>query len=155
MSATLNKDLFKDFFNLSDESIIDIVGRSFAIDKFYCKNNYSGDHISLGVETVFLIHHKKDLEGDILWFLPGKGEIKDARLQLEKSYDSIKNSNAIKVLFKDERGKVKDLNFLEIYSGVKKKARDEVTRKRRYGEPRRVILSTNLCETSVTLVGVK
>lgn len=74
-----------------------------------------------------------DDDGDVLVFLPGKAEIAQCARRLEGQ---------------------RDLDVRSLHGGLSPKAQDEVLR-RRGGDKRRVILSTNVAETSLTVPGIR
>ncbi len=75
-------------------------------------------------------------EGDILVFLPGRGEIRRCRAQLEGSVQS--NSASVELV--------------EVHGGV---SPERLANAFAAGKERRVYLSTNVAESSVTLPGVR
>jgi len=152
MSATLDKQQFLKYFESNGGcSFIEEPATSKKIERFF--TNRQGDYIALGVEQVLRIHHKEDLTddaGDILWFLPGRGEILQARAQLQLFVE------------KYNLGDQRKLEIHLLFAGLESKKQRQATEARcdikmRPGspKPRRVILSTNLAETSITIDGLQ
>jgi ATP-dependent helicase HrpB len=74
--------------------------------------------------------------GDVLVFLPGVGEIRRARTAL------------------GELAKERSLAIEELYGEARAEDQDRVLAERAPGTPRRVVLATNVAETSLTVPGV-
>ena len=111
------------------------------MNTYYTERN--GNYIDIGVEHCLRIHckNKNDLKekyGDILFFLPGRGEIEKAHKLLEQMIGDRKNPTYDK------------LTVHRLYAGRGKNERDEATSPRMAGAARRVILSTNVAESSIT-----
>jgi len=147
MSATLNTELFLNYFGLHPEkNVISIKGSLHHVGTYYTERN--GNYIDIGVEHCLRIHckNKDDLQqkyGDILFFLPGRGEIEKAHKLLEQMIGDRKNPTYEK------------LTVHRLYAGRGKNERDAATSPRMAGDARRVILSTNVAESSITIDGVK
>ena len=104
-----------------------------------------GNYIDIGVEQCLRIHCKntqdiREKYGDILFFLPGRGEIEKAHKLLEQ-------------MIGDRNSRTYDnLTVHRLYAGRKKNEREAAIAARQAGRPRRVILSTNVAESSITYV---
>lgn len=134
MSATLNsKDLVK---LLGDVPVISSKGRVFDVKNIYLKPSIKQpDFKSLNQLLLnTILDSIKNDEGDILVFLAGVKEIKN----LEK----ILCTNIGKEI----------IDILPLYSNLAKKEQDKALQK---SSKRRVILSTNIAQTSLTIQGVK
>ncbi|KXJ97137.1 helicase associated domain-containing protein [Microdochium bolleyi] len=143
-SATLQADQFLKFF-VDDESsgqqtgaIITLEGRTYPIDVMYLETP-AEDYVQKAVDTIFEIHSKEGA-GDILVFLTGREEI-DITLQAiaDRSTQLAEGSSKIVPL--------------PLYAGLTTEQQMHVF------EPaventRKVVLSTNIAEASVTLDGI-
>lgn len=146
-SATLDAKLLKDFFESNpfsesqpekdDTYILSIQGKQFPVDTYYlqepCKN-----YLQTCKETILRIHQTEE-PGDILVFLPGSEEIDSVIHLLEDEYTG-NNSNT--------------MYCLPLYSTLPLHQQMQVF------EPtppnlRKVILATNIAETSLTIEGIK
>ncbi|KAJ1338001.1 ATP-dependent RNA helicase DDX35 [Microdochium nivale] len=142
-SATLQADQFLNFFSENDGSnqqvgaIITLEGRTYPIDVLYLETP-ADDYVQSAVNTIFDIHSKEGA-GDILVFLTGREEIDSALQAIADRSAQLTESSQIVAL--------------PLYAGL-------TTEQQMYVfEPaaentRKVVLSTNIAEASVTLDGV-
>ncbi|KAI1869347.1 hypothetical protein JX265_006705 [Neoarthrinium moseri] len=150
-SATLQAEEFLNFFSThSDEpksaqneggnagAIISLEGRTYPIDILYLESP-SEDYVEKAVSTVFEIH-TKEAGGDILLFLTGREEIDNA-------------VEAISERAADLRPGAQSILVLPLYAGLSTEQQMYV-----FDEPpentRKVIVSTNIAEASVTIDGI-
>jgi len=149
-SATLQAEDFLRFFSgekheLSEETpqtdvgkIISLEGRMYPVDSMFLEDP-AEDYVERAVKTVFDIHASEP-DGDILIFLTGREEI-DTALQLIADRAASLHPRAQKVL------------SLPLYAGLTSEQQLYVF------EPapdhtRKVIVSTNIAEASVTIQGI-
>ncbi|KAI3384930.1 hypothetical protein SNEBB_000119 [Seison nebaliae] len=135
-SATLDSDKFSSFFD--DAPIFRIPGRRFPVDIYYTKQP-EANYIDAVVISVLQIHVTQPL-GDILVFLTGQEEIECIQ---ELLYEKIKRLGA----------KIKELIVLPIFANLPSEKQAKIF------EPtppnaRKVILATNIAETSLTIDGI-
>lgn len=112
--------------------IISVQGRSYPVDVFYLASSCQ-NYVDAAVDSVLQLHDWQP-PGDFLVFFTGVEEI-------EKAGASLRNS-------RDRR-----LEVLPLHSDLPIEQQMEVFRRPRQGW-RRVVLSTNIAESSVTLEGV-
>jgi HrpA-like RNA helicase len=135
MSATLDKDKLNKFLNAP---IMEIPGRTFPISTFYSKETLK-DPINSALITIFQIHQDYG-KGDILVFLPGQEEILDLeRLVIQTA--------------KDLDLKYGPIVPLPFYAALPTESQCLVFDKLDSGA-RKVILATNIAETSITIPGI-
>ncbi|KAL8460585.1 hypothetical protein ACS0TY_032202 [Phlomoides rotata] len=149
-SATIEAKSVASFFNTSrklhgpdaeqhgprrDPAILSVEGRGFNVEIFYVEEP-APDYIRAAVSTVVSIHDEEPM-GDILVFLTGQDDI-DAAIQL---------------LTEDSHGRKQGLIVLPLYSGLPRADQDLIFSPTPRGK-RKVIISTNIAETSLTLEGV-
>ncbi|KAF2838927.1 putative RNA helicase-like splicing factor [Patellaria atrata CBS 101060] len=138
-SATLDADKFSSYFG--EAPIFTIPGRTFPVQILYAKEPES-DYVSAAITTVITIHLSEDLEGgDILVFLTGRDEIDTACSILQERMDSLGRS-------------VPELLILPIYAALPTEVATRVFEPAGPGQ-RKVIIATNIAETSLTLEGVR
>ncbi|PHS56849.1 MAG: ATP-dependent helicase HrpB [Sulfurimonas sp.] len=134
MSATLNSDSISGL--LPDAKKISSFGKSYEIENIYLDIKTpladSKNINQLLFKTV--IKSIKEDDGDILVFLAGTKEIK----KLQNSLNEVLNS--------------KDILVLELYSNLSKKEQEKALE---INKKRKIILSTNIAQTSLTIEGVK
>ncbi|KAH7040756.1 P-loop containing nucleoside triphosphate hydrolase protein [Microdochium trichocladiopsis] len=143
-SATLQADEFLRFFADGDATgsqpgaIITLEGRTYPIDVLYLEQA-TEDYVESAVSTVFQIH-QKEAAGDILVFLTGREEIDSAVQAIEERSAQLSQGSSRIVP-------------LPLYAGL-------TTEQQMYvfepaaANTRKVILSTNIAEASVTIDGV-
>ncbi|XP_006755292.1 PREDICTED: probable ATP-dependent RNA helicase DHX35 [Myotis davidii] len=147
-SATLDAEKFRDFFNQNETSdptrdtcvILTVEGRTFPVDIFYLQSPVP-DYIKATVETVMKIHQTEG-DGDILAFLTGQEEVETVVSLL------IEQARAL-----GRTGMKRHLRILPMYAGLpsfeQMKVFERVSR-----SVRKVIVATNVAETSITISGV-
>ena len=144
MSATLDAAKFQEYFN--NAPLLKVPGRTFPVEVFYTKEPEE-DYLEAAIKTIMQIHLYED-EGDILVFLTGEEEIQKCckRLELECS-----------ALGEDVCGPIL---VLPLYSSLPPQQQRKIfgpAPKARVpgGKPgRKVIVSTNIAETSLTIDGI-
>ncbi len=136
-SATLDAELFRDFFSdlprakLDTVAIMSLQGRMFPVQTLYLAEPCT-DYVLKAVETVSCIH-KSEPPGDVLVFLTGKEEIDRACQQLQQV------SSTIVAL--PLHGSLSQQEQMLAFEPVK-------------ASQRKVILATNVAEASVTIDGI-
>ena len=128
-SATLDAEGFAAFFD--DAPVIGVEGRTFPIEDQFLpprQDEETPDHIARAVRSI----SEYDDEGDILVFLPGEREIRDAAKKLEGQ-------------------KWPGTEILQLFGRL---SMGEQQRVFKPGGRRRIILSTNVAETSITIPGI-
>ena len=119
MSATLDADEVS--LHLGDAEIVRAEGRMFPVE-----TRYLGDMSVVGAVSKAI----KETSGDILYFLPGEGEIR-------RAYEALENLG--------------DLDILPLYGSLPKEEQDRVFKPSCL---RKVILATSIAETSLTIPGI-
>ncbi|KAG4304213.1 hypothetical protein PORY_002394 [Pneumocystis oryctolagi] len=137
MSATLEAERFSTFFD--NAKICFIKGRQYPVDIYHTLQP-ENDYIDAVLRTIFQIHINEP-EGDILAFLTGQDEIESLETcishyakQLEKNVSKI----LVCTLFAALPQNVQQKAFIRTPSNTRK-----------------IILATNIAETSVTVKGVR
>lgn len=135
-SATLEAEKFSSYFE--NAPVINVPGRRYPVDIFYAKAP-EADYIEAIVITVLQIHITQD-KGDILAFLPGQEDIDQAREMLIKRTQILSKKYA-------------QLIILPLYSNLPSDEQMKVFEKTS-DNARKVVLATNIAETSVTIDGI-
>ncbi|CEF62437.1 Putative ATP-dependent RNA helicase DHX33 [Strongyloides ratti] len=137
MSATLQAGLFSKYFN--DAPTYHIPGRTFPIECFFIdKCKYKEDYFYNSLSTVYKLHRKEPLDESFLVFLTGQDEIEAAcRLCNEENK-------------KIEFPIVPIPLYASLSNSEQFKAFQKVGNNRR-----KVIFSTNIAETSITIPDIK
>lgn len=130
-SATLDASAFSDFFGKAP--VIDVAGRTFPIEDIYLparnEDEPLGRHVVRAVEAIQEI----DPTGDILVFLPGEREIRDAADKLNGR-------------------RLNNTEVLPLFARLELRDQQRVFQ---VGGRRRIVLATNVAETSLTIPGIK
>lgn len=119
MSATLDADEVS--LHLGDAEIVRAEGRMFPVE-----TRYLGDMSVVGAVSKAI----KETSGDILYFLPGEGEIR-------RAYEALES--------------IGDIDILPLYGSLPKEDQDRVFKP---SSRRKIILATSIAETSLTIPGI-
>ncbi|MBN2704785.1 MAG: ATP-dependent RNA helicase HrpA [Pontiellaceae bacterium] len=128
-SATLDAEAFSAFFD--DAPVIGVEGRTYPVEDFFLppgKDEELENHILRALRWISDV----DDQGDVLVFLPGEREIRDAAKKLEGQ-------------------RWKETEVLPLYGRL---SLGEQQRVFKVGGRRRIILATNVAETSITIPGI-
>lgn len=135
-SATLNAEKFSSYF--FGAPIFTVKGRTFPVEVLWSRSS-EDDYLDAALVTVLQIHISEP-PGDILVFLTGQEEI-DTACQI--LYDRIKNLGP----------DLPELVILPIYSALPSEMQSRIFEAATPGS-RKVIIGTNIAETSVTIDGI-
>lgn len=135
-SATLDSDKFSNYFNQCP--VIKIPGRTFPVEVLYTREPEM-DYLAAALDSVIQIHVSEP-EGDILVFLTGQEEIDTSCEALFERMKALGDN-------------VPELIILPVYSALPSEIQSRIF------EPtppdsRKVILATNIAETSITIDGI-
>ncbi|KAJ6144538.1 Pre-mRNA-splicing factor ATP-dependent RNA helicase PRP43 [Penicillium chermesinum] len=145
MSATLDAEKFQRYFN--DAPLLAVPGRTHRVDIFYTPEPEQ-DYVEAAIRTVLQIHATED-EGDILVFLTGEEEIEDACRKIQMEGDEmIREADAGPLKVYPLYGSLPPHMQQRIFEPAPPPARPNA----RPG--RKVIISTNIAETSLTIDGI-
>ncbi|MDQ6994284.1 MAG: ATP-dependent RNA helicase HrpA [Mariprofundaceae bacterium] len=134
-SATINTEHFSHFFN--DAPVIEVSGRSYPVDILYHPMTGDDDAIEQDLPQAIVAAvdevERMDAMGDVLVFLPGEREIREAMHALENHA-------------------MKHTEVIPLFSRLSASEQDRVFQSHR---GRRIILATNVAETSLTVPGIR
>ena len=136
-SATLDSIKFSQYF--FEAPIFTIPGRTFPVEILYTKEPET-DYLDAALITVMQIHLTEP-PGDILLFLTGKEEIDTA---CEVLYERMKRFG---------KDKVPELIILPVYSALPSEMQTRIFDPAPPGS-RKVVIATNIAETSLTIDGI-
>ena len=136
-SATMDAKKFSEYFD--GAPIFNIPGRMYPVDIMYTKSP-EADYIDAAVVTVLQAHITQPLPGDILVFLTGQQEIETAEQILKLRTQGLGT-------------KVAELIILPCYSTLPSDKQALIFEPTPPGA-RKVVLATNIAETSLTIDGV-
>jgi pre-mRNA-splicing factor ATP-dependent RNA helicase DHX15/PRP43 len=143
MSATLDAEQFKDYFD--GAPMMKVSGRMFPVEIFYTPEA-ERDYLEAAIRTVVQVHVCEP-PGDILIFLTGEEEIEDACRKISLEVGNLGSE-------------VAELKCIPLYSTLppsqQQRIFDAPPPPRYPGGPpgRKVIVSTNIAETSLTINGI-
>ncbi|KAL4627006.1 hypothetical protein ACB092_05G136400 [Castanea dentata] len=121
-----------------EPAILSVEGRGFSVQIHFAEEPVS-DYVQAVVSTVLSIHNQEPM-GDILVFLTGQDDIDTAvKLLNEEAQSNGKNSSGLLVL--------------PLYSGLPRAEQELIFTPTPRGK-RKVVISTNIAETSLTLEGI-
>lgn len=140
-SATIAAQSFSDFFNQCP--IFSIPGRTFPVEVLYSREP-EANYLSAALTSIWQCHISTPIEpgrtSDILVFLTGEEEIIAAQASLEETAKKLGNRAA-------------PLEVRPMYSALPSEEQQKIFQPATPGS-RKVILSTNVAETSLTIDGV-
>lgn len=135
-SATIDTERFARHFR--DAPVVSVEGRGYPVEMRY--RPLSGDReeradraLYAGIAQAVEELSREDPRGDVLVFLPGEREIRDAHLDLEKR-------------------RYAHTEILPLYARLSGQAQDRVFQP---GPLRRIVLATNVAETSLTVPRIR
>lgn len=137
MSATLNAELFSKFFE--NAPILYIEGKMYPVSQFYLESD-TEDIVDTMIRSIIQVNLNEP-EGDVLCFLPGQEEIDNCVKSLEKLAPQLPKEAPLIVP-------------LPLYAALSPGQQSKIFEKLPKGR-RKVILATNIAETSITVSGVK
>jgi hypothetical protein len=142
MSATLSAQSFSEYF--SGAPVLNVPGRTFPVDLLHAEEAQV-DYLDASIISALQIHldWAENYPGDILVFLTGSEEIETARKALEEKARRVKHEEC-----------PIGMHLCTLYANLPSEAQMAVF------EPappntRKVILATNIAETSLTIPGVR
>ncbi|RLV93831.1 Pre-mRNA-splicing factor ATP-dependent RNA helicase PRP43 [Spathaspora sp. JA1] len=146
MSATLDAEKFQKYFN--DAPLLAVPGRTHPVEIYYTPE-FQRDYVDAAIRTVLQIHATEETEGDILLFLTGEEEIEDACRKISLEGDELvreQNCGPLKVY--PLYGSLPPHQQQRIFEPAPVNPNPK-------GRPgRKVIISTNIAETSLTIDGI-
>ena len=158
MSATLDAVKFQKYFGIANDKdgasssgapLFKVPGRTHPVEVFYTQEP-EPDYVEAAIRTVLMIHRAED-PGDILLFLTGEEEIEDACRKIKLEADDLTNQDP---------SSVGPLVCIPLYSSLppqqQQRIFDAAPAAREPDGPagRKVVVSTNIAETSLTIDGI-
>jgi len=143
MSATLDAEKFQSYF--FNAPLLKVPGRTFSVEIFYTPEPEQ-DYLEAAIRTVLMIHQAEP-EGDVLVFLTGEEEIEDACRKIQIEADNLPPMFG-------------PLRAIPLYSSLPPQQQQRIFDKAPAprepgGAPgRKVVISTNIAETSLTIDGI-
>ncbi|XP_061816929.1 ATP-dependent RNA helicase DHX15-like isoform X4 [Nerophis lumbriciformis] len=143
MSATLDAGKFQQYFDSCP--LLTIPGRTHPVEVFYTPEPKK-DYLDAAVRTAIQIHMLEKVEGDILLFLTGQEEIEEACKRIKREVDDLGPDAG-------------DIRILPLYSTLPPLQQQRIfepppAKKPNGAVGRKVVVSTNIAETSLTIDGV-
>ncbi len=141
MSATLNAELFLRFF---DAPVLYVEGKMFPVTRHYLGDGGADDVVDTVVRSVVQVNMGEPA-GDILCFLPGQDEIDSCVAVLQQIAEHLPREAPL-IVAMPLYAALSPLQQQRIFEPLARGARPR---------QRKVILATNIAETSITVSGVK
>ncbi|KAJ3448551.1 atp-dependent RNA helicase dhx33 [Anaeramoeba flamelloides] len=139
MSATLDADQFSEYFNFAP--VLYVSGRQHPIDLYYLPEP-EPDYLDTVLTCILQCHLLEKEGGDILAFLTGQEEIEMAKKLLKRRARNLPIS-------------ARPLEVRTLFSALHPDKQMRAFGPTKQQDARKVILSTNIAETSVTITGVR
>ncbi|KAF8088763.1 hypothetical protein N665_0530s0018 [Sinapis alba] len=137
MSASLDARVFCEYYGVAKP--LRVLGRQFDVDIIYSDHPVT-DYVDAALKTIFKIHSEEEA-GDILVFLTGQEEIEDVKRLVQERVEHLPE---------DER----KLMPLVTFSALPLEQQMRVFAPAPIGF-RKVVLATNIAETSITIPGIR
>jgi pre-mRNA-splicing factor ATP-dependent RNA helicase DHX15/PRP43 len=141
MSATLEAEKFQGYFMKAP--LMRVPGRLYPVEIFYTQDP-ERDYLEATIRTAVQIHTCEP-PGDILIFLTGEEEIEDACLKVKREVENMGE-------------KVGDVKVIPLYASLppqqQQRIFEEAPPARFSLAGRKIIISTNIAETSLTIDGI-
>lgn len=141
MSATLEEKKFQQYF--ADAPLVHVAGRMYPVEIYYARSP-EANYVEAAIRTVIQIHLFEG-PGDILLFLTGEDEIETAKERIEYGIPMAAHAAA-----NAHKGPIE---VLPLYSSLPPSVQRRVFKETPAGT-RKIVVSTNVAETSVTIDGV-
>ncbi|BFY97340.1 hypothetical protein BsWGS_00380 [Bradybaena similaris] len=143
MSATLDAGKFQTYFD--NAPLMAVPGRTHPVEIFYTPEP-ERDYLEAAIRTVIQIHMCEETEGDMLLFLTGQEEIDEACKRIHREVENLGQD-------------VGELKCIPLYSTLPPNLQQRIfepppPKKANGAIGRKVVVSTNLAETSLTIDGV-
>ncbi|XP_047463777.1 ATP-dependent RNA helicase DHX33 [Mugil cephalus] len=138
MSATMDVDLFSEYFNKSP--VLYLEGRQHPIQIYYTKQPQS-DYLQAALISIFQIHQEAPPSHDILVFMTGQEEIEAL-------------ARTCRDIAKHLPDGCSPMMVIPLYASLPPAQQLRVFQPAPKGS-RKIIISTNIAETSVTISGIK
>lgn len=143
MSATLDAGKFQQYFR--DAPLLSVPGRTHPVEIFFTPEP-ERDYLEAAIRTVIQIHLCEEVEGDILLFLTGQEEIEEACKRIAREVENL-------------GPEVGDMKCIPLYSTLPPNQQQRIfesapPNKSNGAIGRKVVVSTNIAETSLTIDGV-
>ncbi|GAB6023330.1 Pre-mRNA-splicing factor ATP-dependent RNA helicase dhx15 [Chamberlinius hualienensis] len=143
MSATLDAGKFQTYFD--NAPLMNVPGRTHPVEIFYTPEP-ERDYLEAAIRTVIQIHMCEEVAGDVLLFLTGQEEIEEACKRLKREIDNLGPD-------------VGELKCIPLYSTLPPNLQQRIFEPPPPKKPngaigRKVVVSTNIAETSLTIDGV-
>lgn len=143
MSATLDAGKFQSYFD--NAPLMNVPGRTHPVEIFYTPEP-ERDYLEAAIRTVMQIHMCEDIVGDVLLFLTGQEEIDEACKRLKREIDNL-------------GPEVGEMKCIPLYSTLPPNLQQRIFESAPPVRPngaigRKVVISTNIAETSLTIDGV-
>ncbi|XP_058464732.1 ATP-dependent RNA helicase DHX33 [Malaya genurostris] len=138
MSATMDVDHFCQYFNQCPT--LYLRGRNYIVKVFQSKEKLS--YLETCIMTIFQIHENKECTGDILVFLTGQEEIEATATLIRRLAKTLHQRDVPRLTVCPLYAAMSQQSQMNAFSTTPPAAR-------------KVILATNIAETSITIPGIK
>ncbi|XP_014261070.1 putative pre-mRNA-splicing factor ATP-dependent RNA helicase PRP1 [Cimex lectularius] len=143
MSATLDAGKFQQYFD--NAPLMNVPGRTHPVEIYYTPEP-ERDYLEAAIRTVIQIHMCEEIAGDVLLFLTGQEEIEEACKRIKREIDNL-------------GPEVGELKCIPLYSTLPPNLQQRIFEPAPPNKPngaigRKVVVSTNIAETSLTIDGV-
>jgi pre-mRNA-splicing factor ATP-dependent RNA helicase DHX15/PRP43 len=137
MSATVNSEIFKSYFAEFNFGELDIGSKTnFQIESIFVNETISTEkYVEEGIQIIKELLKKKET-----------GKISDILFFVTSINETIEICKKLRLIYTD-------IEFIEVYSGISSETQEKIGKKK--SETQRVLVSTNVAESSLTVDGIK
>ncbi|EGF77682.1 hypothetical protein BATDEDRAFT_13867 [Batrachochytrium dendrobatidis JAM81] len=146
MSATLDAEKFQSYFG--NAPLMMVPGRKFPVEIYYTPEP-ERDYLEASIRTVLQIHSCEP-QGDILLFLTGEEEIEEACRKIRGEIENLASTSP---------ALIGDVKVVPLYSSLPPAMQQRIFEDAPTSKPgrppgRKIVVSTNVAETSLTIDGI-
>lgn len=148
MSATLDATKFQAYY--AGSPLMKVPGRTHPVELYYTPEP-ERDYLEAAVKTVIQIHVCEEERGDMLLFLTGQEEIEDACRKIRQGVQDAQQGA--------DGDSIGDVKVVPLYSSLPPRAQQMIFEAAPPDKPsgavgRKIVVSTNIAETSLTIDGI-
>ncbi|KAJ8608877.1 hypothetical protein CTAYLR_005266 [Chrysophaeum taylorii] len=137
-SATADVETLRSFFGASQTAVASIEGRPYPVDVFFAEHPLGADYVLEAARLAARVHREEG-PGDVLVFLPGPKEVDECVRLVRDDVSSTPGVGGCEVL--------------PLYASLDPRARTLAAKPTSGG--RKIVVATNVAETSLTVPGVQ
>lgn len=159
MSATVDTTLLKQQLGKEETEVVDVPGKMYHVEPHFNETKVEAENMPIAAarkafEEIFLKDERR--EGDLLIFMPGKGEIRMTEYAIRNLFDMYKKTPAIRDKFLDQGLMDPDGNInIDIFPFHAQLSEETLEKSLLESNKRKIIIATDAAETGLTIKTLK